>query len=134
MDPLRKWIVGLAAACFSAGAVVGHTFGGASAASVPFSEQAYADQLVATYVLNPSQQRALRAVLQRFADDEIAILRSAQENQLPAPLLAKILQLRNQTEQRIRALLDEEQRARYDRDSRPGSRPAAIPSAGDGKR
>jgi hypothetical protein len=134
MNPLRKWIVGLAAGCFGAGAVVGHTLGGHGAHMAPFAEQALAEQITATYGLNPAQQRALRAVLQRYADDRDTILRSVQESQLPAHQRAKLLQMNNQTEQRIRALLDEGQRERYDRDSRPGVRPSTTPTAGDGKR
>ena len=99
------------------------------AAGAPPAEQSYVDDLSARYVLRPTQQRQLRFVLQHQREREIAILLTAQGSQLPQPQMGEMLALRTATEQRIRALLDDEQRARYDRDSRPpGREPAAADS------
>jgi hypothetical protein len=98
------------------------------AAGAPPAEQSYVDDLSARYVLRPTQQRQLRFVLQHQREREIAILLGAEGSQLPQPQMGEMLALRTATEQRIRALLDDEQRARYDRDSRPSGAP---PGAGD---
>ena len=93
---------------------------------IPAAEQAYAADLAARYGLRSGQQRQLRLVLQHQREREIAILLTAQGSQLPQPQMGEMLALRTATEQRIRALLDDEQRARYDRDSRPSGQPPAA--------
>jgi hypothetical protein len=129
VDALRAWIVGVAAASFVAGLATGVFLApGTVAAGAPPAEQSYVDDLSARYVLRPTQQRQLRFVLQHQREREIAILLGAEGSQLPQPQMGEMLALRTATEQRIRALLDDEQRARYDRDSRPSGAP---PGAGD---
>lgn len=128
MDSLRLWILGVAAGSFAAGMLVGHLFPMATAAGslAPPEDIAYVARLATTYGLSAEQQRRLRFVLQASREREIEILLSASGNQLPQPQMGEMLDLRNKTEKRIRALLDDEQRARYDRDSRPPGRPAAT--------
>jgi hypothetical protein len=129
VDALRAWIVGVAAASFAAGLATGvFLTPGNVAAGAPPAEQSYVDDLSARYGLRPAQQRQLRFVLQHQREREIAILLGAEGSQLPQPQMGEMLALRTATEQRIRALLDDEQRARYDRDSRPSGAP---PGAGD---
>ncbi len=128
MDALRAWIAGVAAASFAAGLTAGLLLAPGDAAAAPPAEQTYADDLTARYGLRPEQQRQLRFVLQHQREREIAILLGAEGSQLPQPQMGEMLALRTATEQRIRALLDDEQRARYDRDSRP---PGVPPGAGD---
>lgn len=129
MDALRAWIVGVAAASFAAGLATGLLLApGNVAAGAPPAEQSYLDDLTARYGLRAPQQRQLRFVLQHQREREIAILLGAEGSQLPQPQMGELLALRTATEQRIRALLDDEQRARYDRDSRPSGSP---PGAGD---
>ena len=121
MDTLLKWIVVLALGSFAAGCVVGHVVSDAVASGneVPASEHAYVADLSANYGLDARQQHRLYLVLQHDREAEIATLKSAQESQLPPELIGKLKLQRSRTDQRIRALLDDEQRARYDRDSRP---------------
>jgi hypothetical protein len=129
VDALRAWIVGVAAASFAAGLATGMFLApGNVAAGAPPAEQSYVDDLSARYGLRPAQQRQVRFVLQHQREREIAILLGAEGSQLPQPQMGEMLALRTATEQRIRALLDDEQRARYDRDSRPSGAP---PGAGD---
>ena len=55
----------------------------------------------------------------------MSILLGAQQNQLSAELMRKVLLVRDLTNKRIRKVLDDEQRARYDEDCRPpGTAPA----------
>lgn len=127
MDSLRLWILGAAAGSFAAGVAVGHLFPMATAASeAPALDLAYASDLTARYGLTSEQQRQLRAVLQVEWARSIEIVLSAAGNQLPQPQQGQMKDLRNTTEKRIRALLDPEQRARYDRESRPTGLPAAA--------
>jgi hypothetical protein len=134
MDSLRKWIVGLAAGSFAAGAMLGHAAAGTGAGNMPVSEQAYLEQMTADYGLAPKQQQSLALVLRHLADAETAILRNVQEDQLPPAVVSQLKHLRRQTEQRFRALLDDGQRERYDRDSRPEGRAAGTPSTPSDKR
>jgi hypothetical protein len=130
MASLRSWIVGAAVASFAAGAFAGYALAPHGAGlEIPPAEQAYAADLGQRYGLRSAQVRQLRHVLQHQREREIAILLTAQGSQLPQPQMGEMLALRTATEQRIRALLDDEQRARYDRDSRPpGREPAAADS------
>jgi hypothetical protein len=130
MAALRTWIVTLAAACFGSGAFLGHVVSNAAAAGleVPENDRLLEAQMTSDYGLDARQQHRLRLVLQHAREQESAIWASAQESQLPKPLMSRLLRARNQTEQRIRALLDDEQRARYDRESRPPGRRAEAPA------
>lgn len=125
MESLALWILGVAGGCFVAGAVVGHAFqpaSAAAAASLP-EDAAYVTELATRYGLTAEQRRRLQLVVQFQSTSQIAILRSAQFSQLPQPQKGEMLALGTATENRIRALLDDEQRARYDRD-RLGQQPA----------
>lgn len=128
MDSLRLWILGAAAGSFAAGMIVGNLFPLAAVAesAAPAEEIAFATEIATRYGLSAEQQRRLLLVLQNNREGEIAILRSAEGSQLPQPQRGEMLALRNATEQRIRALLDEGQRARYDRDSRPPGPASAV--------
>ena len=127
MGSLRAWILAVAIGSFAAGAVVGHTCTHAAATPAPSPAEAqYARELTERYRLSTEQQRQLHAVLQFASEREIAILRHAQAHQLPREQMAELTALRAATEQRLRKLLDDEQRARYDRDSRPASASAAA--------
>ncbi len=116
------WILGVAAASFAAGMVVGHTFThGANGVEAAPEDVRYVRDLTDSYGLTAEQQRSLHLVLQHAREREIAILRSAHASLLPAEEMGELKALRAATEQRVRKLLDDEQRERYDRDSRPGS-------------
>jgi hypothetical protein len=75
--------------------------------------------LTADYALTAAQQRSLRVVAQRWREEELAVFRGAELSQLSPAMQGQLLTVRTRLEQRIRALLDPEQLARYDQKSRP---------------
>ncbi|MBL9077361.1 MAG: hypothetical protein JNL08_07655 [Planctomycetes bacterium] len=101
----------------SFGVVVPRVFG--AEASVATPDDAYVHELAERYGLSSAQQRLLRLVLQSARDEEFAIYASAETAQLPDGIRRELLVVRSRTEQRIRALLDDRQRAQFDVDSRP---------------
>ena len=121
----------MALVSFGAGAMCGYalhtTAAACSGAATP--EADYAHELAMRYGLSSRQERSLRLVLQNDREQEIAILKSAEPNQLPPTLVSKLLAARNRTEQLIRAVLDDEQRSKYDADSRPGAPPGGDPTS-----
>jgi hypothetical protein len=125
MTSLRLWILGVAAGSFGAGLLVGHTVTHATCVVETSPEDAaYAAKLTSDYGLSSEQQHRLRLVLQAERDAEAAIRHQAV--QLSEERMNELRALRKATEQRVRKLLDDEQRRRYDRDSRPASAPAAA--------
>lgn len=123
MKQLRFWILGASLGSFLAGMNVGlvvtRWMAGDGIATGPDSDQSYVRSLVLDYSLTAAQERSLRFVLQRCREEEEAAFRSAEPALLPPPVQNQLLAARGRMEQRIRALLDAEQRARYDLDSRP---------------
>jgi hypothetical protein len=127
MPSLRVWILAVAVGAFAAGGVVGHVFAGhATSAEAATEEAAYADDLAQRYGLDAETHRRLRLVMHNFATRQIAILKSAPLHLLPSPQNHQMQQLNRTTEQYVRALLDDEQRDRYDRESRPLGQPASA--------
>jgi hypothetical protein len=126
---IQLWILGVAGGCFVAGMFFGHAYAtrASAAATAPSEVQAYADDLIARYRLDGAQSRSLRIVLQSYQAEEESIRRTVEWSQLPASLQSRWLAVSGRTRQRIRALLDDEQRAAYDRDSQPAR--LAIPEA-----
>jgi hypothetical protein len=126
MAPLRLWILGVALGSFATGLIVGGILPGARAASGALhDDDTQALQLRDRYRLTDSQYRSVRMVLQKKSEDELGIWLSAQQSQLPQELMTRLLHVRDQTNKRIRMVLDDEQRARYDEDCRPpGTAPA----------
>ncbi len=116
MKRARLWTLGAALGSFAAGINVGflvpRVFAAESAAPAP--EQEYVRQLVAKYGLCANQERSLRLVMQRDREEEIAVALSVETSQLPPAAQSRILWKNHRTEQRIRALLDDPQRERYD--------------------
>jgi hypothetical protein len=121
VTPARSWILGAALGCFAAGLAVGLTvpraLAGDSEAVSP--EVDYVRELADTYSLTAEQQRSIRLVLQSARKEEMAVRRSIEVNQLPPQIQSRLLAVRSHAEQRIRAVLDADQRVRYDEDSRP---------------
>ena len=134
MHALRLWILGVAAGSFAAGVVVGHTFThAANGVEAAPEDVQYVRDLTERYGLSPDQQRRLHLVLQFAREREITILRTTQASLMPDQEMGELKALRAATEQRVRKLLDDEQRRRYDRDSRPGAgTPATAPGEGHG--
>lgn len=124
MKPLRWWILATAFGTFAAGMSVGLAIPRVEAAmressSGSDAEAAYVRTFAERYDLDGRQQRSLGLVLLSGRTEELAVLGEADASQLPQAIRSRLLEVRSRTEQRIRALLDAEQRARYDRDSRP---------------
>jgi len=120
---LGLWILGAAVGSFAAGMNVGLVVPGLVAACSKSpgldAESGYLAQLVADYGLTQKQERSVRLVLEQCREEELAVFFSADASTLPPGMLKEILAARGRREQRIRAVLDAEQRARYDKDSRP---------------
>lgn len=121
MNRVRLWILGVTLGSFAAGMSVGLVVTKVASAQGEKSgvDADYVRELVTTYGLSSGQERLLRFALQSWREEEIAVLTSAEATQLPEPIQRRLLQASRQLEQRIRALLDPEQRARYDEASRP---------------
>lgn len=128
---MRLWILAVALCSFLAGAVVGVALPELFAA--PSSENGsavYAKNMAEKYGLTDLQHDRLRLVLQEGERRELEILKSAKWSQMPPALRGARLEANRKTEQRIRFVLDESQRALYDRDSRPqgsGTQSGAAP-------
>ena len=120
-----------AAGCFAAGTGVGlliPRFAEAEAmprsAQEEFNMNTKADnelvsKLVADHGLTQSQERSLRLIMQNQREQEFALRLCARVDELPAATQYRLQTLRYQTTQRIRVVLDPQQRARYDLESRP---------------
>lgn len=115
----------VALGCFAAGMVVGSTLFvhqiSEAATAFPPQDVHYADDLAERYQLSGTQRRSLQLVLQHQRTEESAIRSSIEWSQLPGPLQGRLLALSGLTRQRIRLLLDPEQRTRFDRDSQPAA-------------
>jgi len=117
---VRLWILAVALCSFLAGAVVGVALPAVFAG--PHAEDGsavYAQNLAEKYGLTGLQHDRLRMVLQEGERRELEILKGAKWSQMPPALRGARLEANRKTEQRIRFVLDESQRALYDRDSRP---------------
>jgi hypothetical protein len=124
------WIMAVALASFGAGLVIGAALPELTArAAAADGPEAYARTLADTYGLSDDQRARLLMVLRAGEQRELEILKGADWSQLPAALRAARLEANRKTEQRIRFVLDERQRALYDRDSRP---PGPAPEGSSG--
>ena len=136
MNGARAWMLAAALGCFAAGTGVGLLIPRlAEAEEMPRSAHAreqdekLVGKLVADLGLTESQARTLRMILQDHREQEdqaIATLLNTEADELPLATKNRLLWLRNRTTDRIRVLLDPQQRARYDLESNPG--PHAGPS------
>ena len=132
MNGARAWMLAAAAGCFAAGAAVGLLIPRyAEAEAMPrsaqeeFNNNTRADnelvcKLVADHRLTENQAHSLRLILQNQREQEFALRLSTKVDELPPATQARMLSLRYQTTQRIRVVLDPQQRARYDQESRSG--------------
>lgn len=122
MVTIRRWILAVALGCFAAGMVTGTLLGSYGvAAAEPFQELGYVEDLVTRYQLTSAQRHSVQMVLQNERAEESSIRASLEWGQLPPSLQNKLLALRALTRQRIRVLLDPDQRARFDHDSEPAA-------------
>jgi hypothetical protein len=123
VNRLRLWILGAALGSFLAGMNVGLVIPKVvvaydATAGVPEYED-YVRRIAAEYKLSAAQEHSLRLVMQAEEEEVNRALRSADMAQLPAPIRSKLLAARSRSEQRMRAMLTDAQRERYDLDSRP---------------
>jgi hypothetical protein len=121
---LPLWILGAALGSFAAGMNLGPAlhrgFGAADAAAVADDDLAYVRRLVEDYGLTRAQERSLRMVISTRNHEELEVLRTAQAAaELPPSIQNPIRAVRARAYQRIRALLDDEQRRRFDDASGP---------------
>ena len=108
--PVRVWILAVALGSFVAGLVVGFALPEMLAAPrMSDGPEVYARHLADKYGLDKDQYKSLL----------MEILKNANWSQLPPAMRSAKLEANRKTEQRIRFVLDERQRALYDRDSRP---------------
>ena len=122
MKRLGFWILGAAAGSFAAGLNLGlmvPELMAATDAEHVSSDELFVRSMVADYGLSARQEKSLRLVLQKRRDDEFGVFRRAEFSQLPAAIQNRLLAVRDQAQRRIRAILDETQRARYDRATKP---------------
>lgn len=126
MKRLRLWILGTALGSFAAGMNVGLVAPSLFAAEDPESmandkanDKAYVRQIVDDYGLSGAQEASLRLVLQQWRQDEISAFRTADTSMLPDGIQSQLLKAGALLERRTRAILDEDQQARYDLATRP---------------
>ena len=121
MKRVPLWILGATLGSFAAGMNVGLVLPDIAAAdrgaAVPDAD--YVRDLAATYGLSAAQERSLQLVLLSQREEGMAIYRRLQIPGLPPEIQREVLALHNRTLERIRIVLDAEQRARFDADSRP---------------
>ena len=127
-----------AAGCFAAGAGVGLLIPRfAEAEELPRSvrereqDEKLVLDLVADLGLSDSQARSLRLIMQNQREEQdrvIAELLSTEAEDLPVATRNRLRTLSYQTTKRILVVLDPQQRARYERESRPG--PSVVPEQG----
>lgn len=128
---VRLWVLAVALGSFATGMVVGFAVPEMLAAdhAQASKPEDYANDLDERYSLSADQRRSAVMVFEQDQRRELEILKDADWSQLPQSLRNERLAAKRKTEQRIRFVLDEEQRALYDRDSRPNS-PGAFRSTG----
>lgn len=124
MNQARRWILAATLGCFAAGMSVGtavpgvvHAWG--DGGGIEDSDEQYVRDLVADYGLDRAQERSLRIVMQSGQREEFLAFRTADFAALPPQLQARLSAIRGKKEQRIRALLNDTQRAKYDAQARP---------------
>lgn len=126
MKSLRWWILGAAVGTFAAGVSVGMAIPrveaalraelGGPDADASDSEARYVEMLTEKYGLTARQRRSLAIVLANGRREELAVLEAAAAAQLPPAIQNRLLAVRSHTGSRIRAVLDDAQLARFDRD------------------
>ncbi len=119
MNPLRRWILGLAVGCFAAGVGVGlvvpsmvSASGGGEGTDDPNEE--YVEWMTSEYGLDARQQKVLRVVLERTAQEEFEVFRQANIDQLPESLHAEVIAVRRRQTARVRAMLSAAQQEQFD--------------------
>lgn len=121
MKSLRWWILGAALGTFAAGVSVGMAIPRVEVAlraevAGQDADAIYVEMLTEKFGLTARQRRSLAIVLANSRREELAVLEEAAAAQLPPAIQNRLLAVRSHTGSRIRAVLDDAQLARYDRD------------------
>lgn len=122
MSRLGLWIAAAVVGGFAAGlnlGLVAPDLLAATDAAAAGEDEEYVHDMVRDYGLSAAQERSLRLVLRRADDERNAAYRSFALAELPPAIVSAIRDVNGRLEQRIRAVLDEGQRSRYDRATRP---------------
>jgi hypothetical protein len=128
---VRVWVLAVALVSFATGLVVGVVIPELFAAEQRLdTPQEEAEFLTTKYGLSKDQYRRLVMVFEEHYRVDWNILKSANPNQFREDLRSQRLLQSRKTEQRVRFVLDEQQRALYDRDSTNLS-PGASGSTGE---
>ena len=128
---VRIWILAVALGSFATGILVGVVIPELFAADRrPQTPQEESEFLTSKYGLSGEQHRRLVMVFEEHHRIDLNILMSANPSQLSEDLRSKRLLQSRKTEQRVRFVLDEQQRALYDRDSTTPN-PGASGSTGE---
>lgn len=116
--PSLRWLKSVAFACFAAGIAVGlavpkiyDAVRGPAETIDP--DERYVRYVTEHYELTPAQVRSLRMVLAVDAAEHRDLMRRAKPEEMP-PGVAK---LRTRTDDRIRVLLTDEQREKFNQDA-----------------
>lgn len=117
MRRVRFWILGTTLGCFAAGMTLGLAIGSSTIEprAATSADAGYVERFTRDFRLSEAQADLLRMVLQRRRDEELEVFRTTDHAQLPATVQAQLHAARDREEQRIRRLLDDTQRAEYDR-------------------
>jgi hypothetical protein len=83
-----------------------------------FPDAQYVQQMAQDFGLSTRQTQALAVVMQRYRDEELQVFRRANFDQLPESLRAELTAARRRQGDRIREILDDTQRKRFDDRSR----------------
>lgn len=90
-------------------------------AEVSDPDELYVRDMARDFGLSTRQQQQLFVVMQRYRDEELQVFRNANFDQLPESLRAELTSARRRRGERIRAMLDDEQRKLFEDRSRTGS-------------
>jgi hypothetical protein len=120
-----RWLIAVAAGCFLSGIVVGLVAPAITAAFSGQDRQLDADEqflqeFARRYRLSNGQVELARAVLSERQQKRAEILLSDPQR-LPEDLRSRYEQVQRHADQRLYALLDDQQRAKYREDARPGT-------------
>lgn len=122
-NPARLWILLCAVGCCLAGMFLGATILDTAAQTrsedgSSFPDAQYVQQMAQDFGLTTRQTQALAVVMQRYRDEELQVFRRASFDQLPESLRAELTAARRRQGDRIREILDDAQRRRFDDRSR----------------
>jgi hypothetical protein len=120
----QSWILAAALGCFAAGMITGLVAPGlvdalAGPGPEPHPDVQYVRKMASDFGLSAQQERSLAMVVQARREAQLDVFEKADFDLLPEVLKNQLKTVRRQTDERIRHVLNREQRERYDRQARP---------------